>query len=1102
MADASTPQTAANQNSIADNHANLAASASSSIVKVIDKLRALTQISVQSRWHQCFADLSVAEATHPDSWQRWTIAPLNDRNHIAWTKGQQVIWLGQKLTILPALQDYPLAGLTLRLALTWWAELAQVYVNGKLVQEGDLFDHSARIVLSEAAQPGEAIAVAIRLVSPGHDDGALVRSLCLYETQTAGDRVEPGFVADELAVLHRYLETLAPEQLPDLASAITQIGWSLVGDRSAFDRTVLTCRQHLQPWGDWLKQYSIHLLGHAHLDLAWLWDVRETWQAAERTFTSALNLQTDYPELIFCHSTPALYEWMEQNRPDLFDRIQQQVAAGQWEVVAGMWVEPELNLISGESLVRQVLYGQSYCQEKFGQLNPIAWLPDSFGFCWQLPQILKQGGVEYFVTQKLRWNDTTQFPHEVFWWQAPDGSRILSLMSAPIGEGIDPLKIATYASDWFTKTGIPQALWLPGVGDHGGGPTRDMLELTRRWQQSPFFPKLEFTTALQYLQHIEQQTIDPLSPPSPHPPISPPPHPIPTWHSDLYLEFHRGCYTTHADQKWYNRRSEGLLYQAELWSALATITTGAPYPKAEIERLWKQVLFNQFHDILPGSAIPQVFVDANQEWQEVQQAGTEILQRSLTAIAQQIVLPAPLAPGAIPIVVFNSLNWQRSQVVTLTLPTASNGQPLSWHPYNLEGQKLDAQFLVSEVPEGQTKEPSMGHLSFQATDIPPFGHRCFWLLPTDSKTAISCTPSIISKKSTSFILENAWLQVTIDPSTGEIAQIVDKIQQRSLLSAPGNQLQAFEDKGQYWDAWNIDPNYAQHPLPSATLQTIQWLEQGAVRFRLQVVRQLGDSIFWQEYILDADSALLKIQTQVDWRERHVLVKAAFPLNLQAESATYEIPCGAITRTTHPQTPAEQAQWEVPALHWADLSDDTYGVSLLNDCKYGYDCQPGQIRLTLLRGSTWPNPEADQGHHMFTYALYPHAGAWQAAHTVRQGYELNLPLQVKQLDSENRTEVAQPQLSPEKFFTLGANNLVIMAFKQAEDADDEWILRGYECHGATAQINCQNELNLNLITSTDLLERSIPQEKLAGTTITVHPWQIFSLRLRSPSAIFH
>ncbi|MBD2018687.1 alpha-mannosidase, partial [Leptolyngbya sp. FACHB-36] len=466
-------------------------SASDFISSALDRLRALTQCSVQTTWRCWDGDLPTAQAL--SEWHTWTIVDLNAKQHVAWSKGEQVRWFGQAIVVPQALEGYPLQGLCLRLALMWWAIEAQIFVNGQLVQEGDLFDCSTRLLLSDAVAPGEEIAIVLRLVSPGHDDGALVRSTCLYESLDGFP--EPSFVADELAVLHTYLQALSPEQLDTLAEAIGQIDWAMQGDRAAFDHNLAQLRQQLLPLAEPIKQRQIQLIGHAHLDMAWLWTVDETWQAAERTFESVLGLQQDFPELTFCHSTPALYEWIEQNRPDLFERIRQQVAAGTWEPVGGLWVEPELNLIGGEAIVRHILYGQRYFQEKFGDINRIAWLPDTFGFNWQLPQFFKQGGIEYFVTQKLRWNDTTQFPHEVFQWQAPDQSQVLGVMSAPIGEGIDPIKMATYACEWENKTGMSRSLWLPGVGDHGGGPTRDMLELARRWQRSPFFPEVEFTTA-------------------------------------------------------------------------------------------------------------------------------------------------------------------------------------------------------------------------------------------------------------------------------------------------------------------------------------------------------------------------------------------------------------------------------------------------------------------------------------------------------------------------------------------------------------------------------------------------------------------------------
>ncbi|QMS90876.1 alpha-mannosidase [Nostoc edaphicum CCNP1411] len=1075
-----------------------------SISQAIEQLRSFCQVNLQSTWLYQESDLIITDVVAADL-SHWQPVELNAKEHIAWTGGKKVLWLVQRLVVPQDLQGFPLAGLSLRLALVWWADSAEIYVNGELVLEGDLFDCSPRVLLSHEVTPGEEFIVALRLVSPGHCDGALVRSLLVYES-TVDNNPDPGFVADELAVVQLYLEKFAPEKLDVLATMVAEVanprGAEDTEEKEELVKSFLSLRQNLiqseilAPFLKGDQKSKIFLLGHAHLDLAWLWPVSETWNAAQNTFESVLKLQADFPELIFCHSTPALYAWIEEHRPDLFQAIQAQVAAGRWEVVGGMWVEPELNLISGESIVRQLLYGQRYIQEKFGKLSTIVWVPDTFGFCATLPQFFANAGIEYFVTQKLRWNDTTKFDYGAFWWRSPDGSEVFSLMSAPIGEAIDPVKMASYALEWQTQTGLSESLWLPGVGDHGGGPTRDMLETAQRWQNSPFFPDLEFTTAEKYLQQIVETRFiasvsnynsppaSPASPASPCLPLLPPASPpFPTWNDELYLEFHRGCYTTHADQKRWNRRCENLLYEAELFATLATVSCGVTYPKAEIEAAWKQVLFQQFHDILPGSSITQVYIDALPQWQQVEQVGTKILQESLLAIASHVTLSEPTKPDSLPIFVFNSLNWQRSEVVSVALPT-----PEEWQIYDTSGKQLVSQF----------SEPST--LLFLATEIPPIGYRIFWLSPPSTSSPPS--PPLLPD----WILENEFLRVVIDPDTGDLSSVFDKTYQREVLSGAGNQLQAFKDSGQYWDAWNIDPNYAQHPLPSTNLQSIQWLEPGPVQSSVRVVRQLGESEFCQDYILQAGSPLLKIATTVNWQENHVLVKAAFPLNIEADFATYEIPCSAIRRPTKPQTPAEQAKWEVPALRWADLTAEdaiqNYGVSLLNDCKYGYDSKPNQLRLTLLRSSNWPDSQADRGFHEFTYTLYPHAGSWESAHTVRRGYELNIPLQVilNPLTTQNSALTQRPvttnsTIKGVSFLDLSAENLILMALKPSEDNPQQLILRCYECHGETAELSLRSDLGLNLGETVDLLERSSTTEFSSGQKIlTIQPWKIASFKV--------
>ncbi|MBD2500330.1 alpha-mannosidase [Anabaena azotica] len=1085
------------------------------ISDAIAQLRSCCQVNVQSTWlYQSDREITDVTASNLSTWQS---VDLNSKGNIAWTGGQKVLWLAQKFVVPQALHDYPIGGLSLRLSLLWWADSAKIYVNGELVGEGDLFDCSPRVLLSPQVTPGEEFVVALRLVSPGHCDGALVRSLLIYES-TDYNHPDPGFIADELAILQLYLEKFAPAELNILTQAIQQITpinpESLITLRqNLINHRHASCDKSAEPPNALARlsafiggqKLKIYLLGHAHLDLAWLWPVNETWNAAQNTFASALKLQQDFPDFIFCHSTPALYAWIEEHRPDLFTAIQQSVAAGKWEIVGGFWVEPDLNLLSGESLVRQLLYGQRYVQEKFGKLTTVVWVPDTFGFCATLPQFLANAGIEYFVTQKLRWNDTSKFDYGTFWWRSPDGSQVLSLMSAPIGEGIDPIKMATYALEWQAQTNLNQSLWLPGVGDHGGGPTRDMLETAQRWQNSPFFPDLEFITAEKYLQQINSKfkiqnsklTNFPSSSPTPSSPSSPPSPQFPTWNDELYLEFHRGCYTTHADQKRWNRYSENLLYQAELFATLATIICGATYPQAEIETAWKQVLFHQFHDILPGSSITQVYTDALSEWQQVEQTGTKILEASLEAIASHFTLPEPPQADSLPIFVFNSLNWQRSEVVSVTLPPSPANQ--QWQVYDTNGEPV-----ISQLTEPST-------LIFFAQEIPSVGYRLFWLSPSSS-TSPTSPPSL------DYILDNEHLRVTVDPDTGDLSSIYDKSYQREILSGAGNQLQGFKDSGQYWDAWNIDPNYNNHPLPATHLKSIRWLEKGPVQSRLRVLRQLGDSEFSQDYILQVGSPLLKITSTVNWQENHILVKAAFPLNITANFATYEIPCGAIRRPTQPQTPEEKAKWEVPALRWADLTQETdkgiYGVSLLNDCKYGYDSQPQQLRLTLLRSPTWPDPEADRGVHEFTYAVYPHANTWESAHTVKKGYELNIPLQAKlnftspvslRVRSRLRRETLLqrcltspqspvPQKDRVSFLNLPAENLVLMAFKPSEDDQQQLILRCYESHGVTAELSLHSDLQLTLDEPVDLLERPTTEFSSEQQNSTIQPWKIATYKV--------
>ncbi|PZO20029.1 MAG: alpha-mannosidase [Leptolyngbya foveolarum] len=1059
-----------------------------SIEIALNRLRQLNTQDIQSQWQQS-GDTTVEDVFALQE-VGWAIAPLNDRQHITWRKGYQTVWLYQSITVPNHLYGYPLLGLTLRLALTWWADDAQIYVDGTLAQSGDLFECLTRICLSECVTPGQTFQVAIRLISPGHDDGALVRSHLTYELPAHYPTPEPSFVADELTVL----ATLEPDSQMEIEQAIARLNWNSlktpqINDNPQdpaqqiweglsaqtqlipavihpFQQSLSELRRKLLSFSSALKQRQIQCVGHAHLDMAWLWPISDTWDAAERTFKSILNLQKDFPELTYTHSSPALFEWIENNRPELFQQIQQKVSEGSWTIDAGLWIEPEFNLISGESIVRQILYGQRYCQEKFGQISKVAWLPDSFGFCWQLPQILTQGGIETFATLKLSWNDTTEFPHQLFWWQSPDGSRILSIMLPPIGSDIDPVKMATQSKNWETSTGIANTLWLPGLGDHGGGPTQDMLEKYQRWERSPFFPTLKFTSPNKYINRL---------------PLSSSP-PLPIHRDELYLELHRGCYTTHADQKQNNRQCEDLLYQAEVFATIAYLTANVAYPKADIEIAWKALLFNQFHDILPGTSIPEVFVEANEGWKQVKKIGQRVLDESLDAIASTIQQPSPPHLDAKPLIVFNPLTWPRDAVITFDLSEIDpKKRHLDWIIYNSEGQTIPNQ----DAPELSNKK-APHQVSFLAANIPALGYQHYWIYRSEKPN----DAPILS----SYVLENKFIKASISPLTGQINSLIEKITQKEIFSAPGNQLQMFRDQSGYWDAWNIAADYEKHPLPQPELFSIVWHETGPIRQCIRTVYETESSTICQDYILEINTPFLIVKNHILWQEEKILLKVNFPLTTSSNTATYEIPFGAITRTTNPQTDGEKAQWEVPALRWADMGDKTFGVSILTQGKHGFDASPNHLRLTLLKAPIWPDPKADRGTHQFTYAIYPHPGTWKQARTVHHARELNIVPIARQVKGKTKTQQIR-QFEDRSFLEIHNDNVILSAFKPAEDNPNGIILRCYEAHGEAANLSLKSSLGMpdsldKHIYQTNLLEAPVENQQSAP----IEPWQISTYRL--------
>ncbi len=792
------------------------------------------------------------------------------------------------------------------------------------------------------------------------------------------------------------------------------------------------------------RNYTVCVSGNSHIDLAWLWRWPETVEVAKETFSTIMDNMEEYPGVVYVQSQAQAYKWVEEYYPEIFERIRQKVKQGRWEIVGGMWAEPDCNLIDGESFIRQILYGKRYFKEKFGVDVQIGWNPDSFGYNWNMPQFFKKSGIDAFITQKISWNDTTVFPYFLFWWKGPDGSKILTYFP-PTGyvgrlraeQMIDGLK------QFEKNTGFKEVLILYGLGNHGGGPNREMLDRVEGYREQKIFPKVNHCTVSQFLNEIKKKNLESL----------------PLLEDELYLEYHRGTYTTQAETKRLNRKSEVFLSNTEKLSSLAYLF-GKAYKVRELRKAWKKVLMNQFHDILPGSSITPVYRDAKESYLEVLRILKKIQRESLLYLAQKI--DTKRGNTGTPLLVLNPLSWTRDGLVRVALPPELQEGIIV---LNESGEEVPSQILMSE--QGN-------RLCFVAREVPSLGYKIYKI---QKKRGIGYESSLKVGKTT---LENSLFTLNFHPETGNIISIFDKIAKKEILSeeACGNELQLFEDIPDRWDAWNIQ--YTGRSWKLNTAKSITIGQKGPVMASLKVKKDfLGlskarraptpdfpSSFFSQEIILYEDLPRIDIEMKADWWEDHVLLKVAFPVDVQSRKATYEIPFASIQRPTTRNTDWEKARFEVPAIRWADLSDGKYGVSLLNESKYGYDIKDNVMRLTLLRSPTWPDILADRGKHRFSYALYPHKGDWKEADTVQKGYEFNCPL--ISLFVESHPGELPPSYS---FFKATPSNIILATVKKAED-EKSLILRLYESEGRSTRARLELFGKPKKIFELDLMENRL------------------------------
>ncbi len=788
--------------------------------------------------------------------------------------------------------------------------------------------------------------------------------------------------------------------------------------------------------------------GHAHIDTAWLWRLAHTRKKCQRTFSTVLEMMRKYPDYKFSCSQPQQYDYIHEDDPDLFEGIKEAIAAGRWETVGGMWIEADCNVVSGESLVRQFLVGNGYTQRNFGTKSRVLWLPDVFGYSAALPQIIKKSGMDYFMTIKIFWSQFNKPPYQTFEWAGLDGTKVLTHFS-PLGDYNAIMTPEQFKRNWdgYNQKALnDSALYIYGYGDGGGGPTYQMLEVAQRTKNFVGTPKIKLSTAEAFFEDLETQVEGKAN--------------LPLWSGELYLEYHRGTYTSQARNKKSNRESEFLYQTAEQVSAIALALTGAAYPQAQINKGWELILLNQFHDIIPGSSITEVYQDSARDYTQVEAIGVEALDSGLAALAANI----ETATGGT--LIYNPLSWAREDVAVLPKELGSDGQ---------DAEDLDGNPIVVTPLNGK---------------IPATGYAVVSGVASDGENELSISLDA---------LENRFFKITLDENR-EISSILDKRAGHEVIDAgsycKGNALLTFEDKPLTYDAWDIDIFYYDKMYTVQNITSQRVIETGPIRGGIEIVRTVEGgrgSTIRQRIFVYRDLPRIDFETELDWRDQSTLLKVAFPVTINALKATYDIQFGNTERPTHWNTTWDWARFEVCGHKWADLSEGDYGVSLLSDSKYGWDIRGNVMRLTLLKSAISPDPTADQGKHQFTYSLYPHEGDWRDAETIRRSYELNVPIKARRLEPQSGTLPATFSL-----VSVDAPNLILETVKKAEDGDD-LIVRLYDSNNQRGTATLTFARPIAFASAVNLMEDApdgdAPQVDGERLTFSYKPFEIKTFRVK-------
>ncbi|MBR6772605.1 MAG: alpha-mannosidase [Clostridia bacterium] len=745
----------------------------------------------------------------------------------------------------------------------------------------------------------------------------------------------------------------------------------------------------------WTSQGEVIMTGHSHIDVAWLWTTKEVQRKCARTFSNTIELLKRYPDATFVQSQAVLYNMVKKTYPELMPKIKELVDKGQWDIIGNSWVEADTNIASGESLIRQLLYGEEFFRREFGVTSDTYWLPDCFGFSSALPQIIKKCGMKYFITAKLNSNDTNRFPYTLFNWRGTDGSEILGYCHRT--HYGDEYNVPKVKSAWSTNEnkGVTETmLGMYGYSDGGGGPTYGMVENGRRISKIPGLPASKTGHVSEFFDKAQAHRSE-----------------LPVWEGELYFENHRGTYTSQGFIKKNNRRGEFLLTRAEAAGVISAALNGKELsflkPDENLTEAWELLLINQFHDILPGTSIPEAMAVTKEEQEKMLALGSARYDELLTGISAGL-------PGGV--ACFNMLSVPVTALVT--------------------------------APDGT---------EFVAEDLPPMGYRVY-SEPAPAKAV----------KVSEGVLENEYLRAEFN-CKGQLVSLIEKSTGREALSASANILTVYADKPVHESAWNMEANYVKKswPMEVTGIEFINAGSKGVVR----VNYRFHNSTLTQDIVLAPGARRLDFVTQADWFETEKTLRADFPVSVLSPFATFDIAHGAVTRPTHRNTTWDITRFEVSAHKWADMSEGDFGVSILNDCKYGYSALGNTIGITLLRSPNCPDPRSDKGHHSFTYSIYPHKGGWQEGKVSAESFALNLPPVV--IAAEGKGNLPE-ELS---FVNFGnRTNIQLDCLKPAQ-AGGGIILRVYETSQCRGTVDVTTALPFASATETDMLERPIGEEAI-------------------------